>query len=426
MRLRLLALALCWVAAVPARAAWLDRLDRGLGVASRDGVFRADLSGLLDLEGYYVDQRPPGLMFGGDSGFVNPRLTLFLDTRLGTHLYGFVETRFDRGFDPRSRFAAAHLDAYLLRWTPLDDARVNLQAGKFATLVGSWVPRHDSWNNPFVNAPLPYENVTIISDGSAPADAAAFLARRDLPDRKRDWVPVVWGPSYTTGAAIFGRVARLDYAAEVKNAALSARPQAWDATQRGFDQPTASGRLGWRPAPAWVLGASFSSGPYLRDRARRTLAADQEPGDFRETLVGADGRQLRLAAPAALGGVPRRALRGPARRRTAPVVRERGRRHRRLVRGGTLQVHAGVVRRAALEPAGVRRRVRRPRRRAGLGPERVAGRHRRRLPLPPAPPGQAAVRRRPAGGPAPAGRAAGRRAADTPLLIGLTARRRQR
>ncbi len=300
MRLRLLALALCWVAAVPARAAWLDRLDRGLGVASRDGVFRADLSGLLDLEGYYVDQRPPGLIFGGDSGFVNPRLTLFLDTRLGTHLYGFVETRFDRGFDPRSRFAAAHLDAYLLRWTPLDDARVNLQAGKFATLVGSWVPRHDSWNNPFVNAPLPYENVTIISDGSAPADAAAFLARRDLPDRKRDWVPVVWGPSYTTGAAIFGRVARLDYAAEVKNAALSARPQAWDATQRGFDQPTASGRLGWRPAPAWVLGASFSSGPYLRDRARRTLAADQEPGDFRETLVGADAsfawRHLQLWA----------------------------------------------------------------------------------------------------------------------------------
>ncbi len=287
MRLATILLALC-CAATPARAAWLDRLDRGLGVASRDGVFRADLSGLVDLEGYYIDRRPPGLIFGSDTGFVNPRLTLFLDTRAGRHLYGFVEARFDRGFDPRSRFAAAHLDAYLLRWTPLDDARLNFQAGKVATLVGSWVPRHDSWNNPFINAPLPYENVTIITDGSAPADLPTFLARRNVPDKKRDWVPIIWGPSYTSGAAVFGRFAHLDYAAEVKNAALSARPQAWDATERGFDEPTASGRLGWRPAPAWVLGASVSSGPYLRDRVRQTLGTGQRPGDFRETLFGAD------------------------------------------------------------------------------------------------------------------------------------------
>src|SRR5205814_195504 len=100
-----------------------------------------DLSGLLDLEGYYIDQRPPGLIFGSDTGFVNPRLTLFLDTRVGRHLYGFVEARFDRGFDPRSRFAAAHLDAYLARWTPLDTPLLNLQFGKFATMIGTWAQR---------------------------------------------------------------------------------------------------------------------------------------------------------------------------------------------------------------------------------------------------------------------------------------------
>jgi hypothetical protein len=285
----LLAPALMGLAAVAhADTAWLDRLDRRLTLASPGGFARADLSGLLDLEGYWIDERPPGLIFGGDSGFVNPRLTLFLDTRVGRHLYGFAEARFDRGFDPRERFAAAHLDAYLARWTPLDTPLVNLQFGKFATVISSWAPRHDSWSNPFITAPLPYENVTTISDGAAPATPEAFLARRDIPDRKRDWVPVVWGPSYTTGGAVFGRVGVLDYAAEAKNAALSARPEEWDGLRRGFDAPTASGRLGWRPGAPWVLGVSASSGPYLREKAARTLARGQDVGDFRETLIGAD------------------------------------------------------------------------------------------------------------------------------------------
>ena len=41
-----------------------------------------DLSGLLDVEGYYIDQRPPGLLYSSDKYFFNPRLSLFLDTRI--------------------------------------------------------------------------------------------------------------------------------------------------------------------------------------------------------------------------------------------------------------------------------------------------------------------------------------------------------
>src|SRR2546427_2706898 len=93
------------VAAQPAEALteWLDRLDRALSVRSPGGLVRAELSGLLDVEGYYVDQRPPGLLFGDGDSFANPRLSLFLDTHVGRHLYGFVQARFDRGFDPRER-----------------------------------------------------------------------------------------------------------------------------------------------------------------------------------------------------------------------------------------------------------------------------------------------------------------------------------
>ena len=60
--------------------------------------------------------------------------------------------------------AQVRLDEYALRVTPWDDGRFNLQVGKFSTVVGNWVQRHHSWENPFITAPLPYENLTAISD----------------------------------------------------------------------------------------------------------------------------------------------------------------------------------------------------------------------------------------------------------------------
>lgn len=261
-----------------AQTAWLDRVDEALAWRSPGGLVRAELSGLADLEGYYVDQRPPGLIFGDDESFVNPRLTLFLDAWLGKQLYGFAQARVDRGFDPREASGAdARADEYLLRWSPFADPRLHLQVGKYATVVGSWVPRHHSWDNPFVTAPLPYESVTTITDGSLPPTSRAFLGRRTIADKKADWVPIVWGPSYATGAAVFGRVGRFDYAAEVKNAAPSSRPQEWDLSDRSLSDPTASARVGFRPSAPWAFGVSFSSGPYLRhgvgDSARQTLVA---------------------------------------------------------------------------------------------------------------------------------------------------------
>src|SRR5579859_1845290 len=147
---------------------WLDALDHSLSLKSRNGLFQSDLTGLLDVEGYYVDQRPPGLLFE-DESFFNPRLSLFLDTRLGDHFYIFVQVRLDRGFDPGERNFEARADEYLLRWIPFNDRRLNLQFGKFATVAGSWVQRHDSWDNPLITAPLPYENFTIISDSDVPS-----------------------------------------------------------------------------------------------------------------------------------------------------------------------------------------------------------------------------------------------------------------
>src|SRR5213596_3432774 len=153
----------------------LDRLDSALTVSAFQDNLRARLSGTIDLEAYHFQQPAPGLINSKIDNLFNPRLTLFLDAQIGSQVYAFVQSRLDRGFDPSDHGAQVRLDEYALRFTPWKDGRFTLQVGKFATVVGNWVPRHLSWENPFINAPLVYENVTPISDKIAPASPLDFI-----------------------------------------------------------------------------------------------------------------------------------------------------------------------------------------------------------------------------------------------------------
>jgi hypothetical protein len=280
-------LALAVFAATVRGQEWLDTRDHELRLKSPNGFFQSELTGLLDLEGYYVDQRPPGLLFE-DESFFNPHLTFFLDTRLGPHLYSFVQARLDRGFDPGEKNFDARLDEYLLRWTPLNDSRLNFQFGKFATVVGSWVQRHDSWQNPLITAPLPYENLTPVSDDDIPNSPADFLARRHVSDIKDSWLPVIWGPAYTTGWSVFGTIGKFDYALDLKNVALSSPPYSWALSDSLWRYPTVSGQLGFRPAPAWNHGVSFSVGPYLAPEASGDLPRGKSVSDYNQVTLGYD------------------------------------------------------------------------------------------------------------------------------------------
>lgn len=264
-----------------------DRLDATLTVAAFNDNFRARLSGTVDLEFYNFQQPAPALIDSSNNNLFNPRLTLFLDAQAGSQIYFFAQARFDRGFDPGDRSAQVRLEEYALRITPWPDGRLTLQLGKFATVVGNWVPRHLSWDNPFVDAPLVYESLTAISDKAAPFPPSAFLSTKDRAE-KYSFNPVIWGPSYSTGVSVSGRVGTLDYAAELKNASLSSRPESWSATEVGFDHPTFSGRLGFRPNQMWNFGFSISDGPYLRSEAQSTLPAGRNIGDYRELLLGQD------------------------------------------------------------------------------------------------------------------------------------------
>jgi len=296
---RFAAIVLClaaWASAAARADDDLDRVDDALTVTAADGRTRARVSGTFDLEGYHLSQPPPGLLFTDRDNLLNPRLSLFLDAQLGEHVYVFAQSRLDRGFDPSDDSARLRLDEYAIRLTP-GGPGLNFQIGKFATVVGNWIQRHGSWDNPFITAPLPYDNLVGLWDVAAADSTATVLrwahlappapAAGEYADKTRR-LPVIWGPAYETGAAVSGAVGRIDYAVEVKNAALSARPQRWAATRDDWREPAFSGRIGCRPDEAWNLGFSASTGSYLRPEVAPALPPGRRLNDYRQTVLGED------------------------------------------------------------------------------------------------------------------------------------------
>ena len=79
MRRGLLLLALLAGSPAAGDTDWLGTLDEARTVQSRNGAFRAELSGRADLEGYFLDQFPPGIIYWDHKWLANPRLALFLD-----------------------------------------------------------------------------------------------------------------------------------------------------------------------------------------------------------------------------------------------------------------------------------------------------------------------------------------------------------
>ena len=264
---------------------FLDQLDEHLSWSSSDNNIRARLSGTFDLEFYRFEQPPPGLIDSGGRGLINPRLTLFLDTQIGSNLYFFAEARLDRHFDPTDTGAQARLDEYALRYTPWDDGRLTIEIGKSATVFGRFETRHLSWDNPFVTAPLVYENALPLEDKQPPS--LPFTGHR--VDGKNEYLPEIWGPVYATGITASGSVAsHVDYAFRVQNSSLASRPESWSATEIGFDNPTITGRVGYRPNEAWNFGFSASDGAYLRPEAQDFLPPGKDIGDYHESVIAQD------------------------------------------------------------------------------------------------------------------------------------------
>lgn len=274
---------------------WFDRLDAALTVSAADGRWRARLSGTAEFNYYRFGQPAPGLIEATGRGLFDPRLVVFLDVQAGAKFYFFAQARADGGFDPGWERSQVRLDEYALRLTPGASERLVVQVGKFATVVGQWVKRHQAWDNPFVFAPLAYENPTGVFDEIAARSTAQLRSWAHLNagpfapgplDAYR--VPVLWGPSYASGASVAGRGEHFDYALEFKNTALSSRPNSWDITHTQFQDPAWNARLGFRPDLRWNFGLSLGTGTYLRPSAAPTLPAGHRLSDYRQTVLGAD------------------------------------------------------------------------------------------------------------------------------------------
>src|SRR5437763_8206765 len=128
---------------------FFDRVDTALTISAFHDNLRARLSGTLDLEIYHFEQPAPGLIDSSIDTLFNPRLTLFLDAQVGSHIYFFSQSRLDRGFDLSDNGAQIRLDEYALRVWPWDEGRLPGQIGKFATVVGTRFARSLSWEDTF-------------------------------------------------------------------------------------------------------------------------------------------------------------------------------------------------------------------------------------------------------------------------------------
>jgi hypothetical protein len=272
------------VSTVEASEDWFDRAERALTFSLPNQGVRVQASGLVDLEGYRGEQSTTGFVFTDSNQLFNPRLSLFLDGQKGANWYAFAQFRADRGFDPENRPLRGRLDEFALRWSAAPAGQLNVQVGQFATVIGGWVGRHRSWDNPFVAAPLPYQHMTGAYERRAPASLAGLIPDESQNEYAHN--PIIWGPSYTSGIAAFGHAGRLDYAVELKNVGPSASPEAWPITAVGFEQPAINTRIGFRPDPRWRLGASFSDSTYVLPVALR--GTGHRPADYREQLFGQD------------------------------------------------------------------------------------------------------------------------------------------
>lgn len=281
--------ALCPLADASAQE-FLDALDEKLVYTSAEGKVQADLSVIADLTLCAAEPPAQGLLFTDGDFFLAPRLSAFLDVQLGDRVILHGQMRADRGFDPGSEPGGqVRLDEYFLQFRASDAKEVNLRAGKYPTVFGSWAPRSLTWDNPLITAPNAYENLLPITHSAAPSSLASFAARRDMAANKAGWVPIIWGPSYATGAAVLGRIDAFDYALEVKNVSLSSPPDTWDGIGNGFQtRPTATVRLGIQPAPEWALGSSFSRGPYMQESVQASLPTGTSVNDFNQTTRGVD------------------------------------------------------------------------------------------------------------------------------------------
>ena len=262
---------------------WPTLSGLGVGYMSPSGRVQVDLSGQLDLEAFWFNGHEAGLAYNADGGLlIAPRLRVFNDIFVGRSLYGLIELRAHAGEAPTNDTFEAKIEQAFVR-AANELGTISLQAGRFVSPVGSYGSRHLSEVDPFVRPPLPYDRRTVMSAVAAPADAAAWLTWKDLPDASGlgARVPPVWNAPYMWGAMLAGQIDWLGYRLAVQHGAPSFEDDWWDWLDNVFTTPSWIAGVSASLAPELSIGASYNVGPY-GDQILETSPNWGTAGDWRE------------------------------------------------------------------------------------------------------------------------------------------------
>ena len=185
---------------------------------------------------------------------------------------------------------------------------VNFQIGQFATVVGNWVRGMIPGKIRSSMRRLPYENLTGIWDSEAPEDADDLLYWAHVGElRQRRLLRQISSPSHHLGPELCQRLRGLRLSRQIRLCRGNEKrvprlaTRILELTQVGFEHPTFSGRVGFRPNEMWNLGFSASAGPYLLPVAAPTL----RPAAASATIAKSSWRRtvLRLASLSIVGGI---------------------------------------------------------------------------------------------------------------------------
>jgi len=181
--------------------------------------------------------------------------------------------------------------AWYLRLTPWSSGLVDIQAGRIPPVFGTYARRAYPQDNPLIGDPLAYQYLTSARPDAVPATADELLRMRGRGWRTRysvgdpapePGVPLVAASRWDTGVQVrIGRQA-LEGAAAWTVGTLS-YPRVTDDNGGG----QWSGRLVWRPSPAFAIGASAARGAWLAD-AVRDARPDVPAGSGTQQAVGLD------------------------------------------------------------------------------------------------------------------------------------------
>lgn len=259
----------------------------GLSYISASGTFQIDLSGRLDLEGYFPQDAPPWLIPSVDP-FVAGRLRLFTDVFAGDHVYGMLELRADRGEAPADGDVEARLEQVFLRVIPSTRVNVAIQAGKFATPFGGYAERHHTQDDPLIRPPIAYDYRTLVSATVVPGATVGFLDWKNQARRRPLGAPQVWNVPYPWGAMLSAAVGNFVVRAAALSAAPSSAPDEWDLDSDRLEHPSLVAGAALQVVPELRMGIAYNRGPYIARIEEGPFPSGTELHDFDQEIWNAE------------------------------------------------------------------------------------------------------------------------------------------